>query len=115
MRTSCIDIDYDSGPACIRVEVRKARIPHVCCECHETIEPGRKYEYVRGLWDDHWGTYKTCARCANVRADYFNSYIYEHCVEHFREVHGFDYRDGIPKDFAPCQKRRTPGVPVGSE
>ena len=113
MRNACIDIDHGGGPRVFRTEVRTARKHHMCCECGETIEPGRKYEYVRGLWEDDWNEYKTCARCANIRSDFFNSYIYGHCVEHFQEVHGFDYRDGIPKDFAPCQKPfPTSTIPV---
>lgn len=112
MANLCIDIDHDGGPSVHKCEVRTARKQHTCCECGETIEPGRKYEYVRGKWEDRWSEYKTCARCANVRRDFFNSYVYGQCVEDFREWHGFDYRDGIPPDFAPCRQRGSVSVPL---
>jgi hypothetical protein len=30
-------------------------------------------------------------------------------VEDFQETFGFDYRNGLPKDFAPCGKERAYG------
>jgi len=44
-------------------EIRKARKPHRCIECHVRILPGEDYEYVAGkqdgdMWDSH-----TCLRC----------------------------------------------------
>lgn len=44
-----------------------ARGPHECCECGGTIDPGERYERVRGLWDGMWITYVTCEFCAQVR------------------------------------------------
>ena len=57
--------DFD-GPSCIREEIRTARKRYKCCECFEPIEPGDKYEYVRGLWEG-WDTFRTCDCCVDQR------------------------------------------------
>lgn len=62
------------------------------------------HERVTGLWEGKWDTFRTCARCANIRRDYFCSWVYGAAVETFKEAFGFDYRDGIPTDFDPCKE-----------
>ncbi len=44
-----------------------ARKAHKCCECGKAIQPGEKYEYVRGKWDGHMDFFKTCSRCTALR------------------------------------------------
>ena len=105
MPDSCIDAGEWMDPCTtISSKVVTARKEHRCCECGEAIQPGRKYERDVVAFDGDFSTYKTCARCANIRRDYFRSWVYGECVEAFHETHGFDYRDGLPPDFAPCQK-----------
>lgn len=55
-----------------------ARKRHRCYECGGWIEPGEKYQRVRGLWDGDWLTYKTCAECVSIRNHLFgkNEYIF---------------------------------------
>lgn len=107
--SNCIWVDVDEAPSVFSETVRTARKPHKCEECRETIQPGSKYLYESGCWDGSWSSFSTCARCANVRRDYFKGgWLYGNCVEDFRETFGFDYRDGIPKDFAPCEDNRKP-------
>ena len=89
--------------------LRKARKPHNCCECGDTIAVGDTYEQTKGRGEGGWEAYKTCARCVNVRNDFFVSWIYGMMVEAYQEEHGFDYRDGIPADFTPCG-REEPGA-----
>ena len=99
----CLDFDYES-PEMHSQRLRRARKPHICCECHETIPAGALYEFVWGKWDGQFNTYKTCARCANIRDEYFTcGFGYGCLVSDFRECFDFDYRDGIPADFAPCR------------
>lgn len=104
--SACIDV-YD-GDCEARVHderLVRARKGHKCTECRETIKPGALYERVRGLWEDRgWSEFKTCARCVNIRRDYFRTWFYGFMVEHFKETHGFDYRDGLPEGFGPCQQ-----------
>ncbi len=101
--TTCIYVgDYDA-PAVHCDRLVRARKEHKCCECGDTIRAGLLYEYTTGLWDGFWSTYKTCARCVNIRNDYFRGWVYTQMVEDFQEAHGFDYRDGLPADFAPCK------------
>jgi hypothetical protein len=106
MTSSCI-WQYDEGETMepCTTKLVKARKPHCCCECAVTINVGDLHEYVRGLYDGEWETYRTCARCLNVHADYFAGRRVLGCmVEDFEAEHGFDYRDGIPADFAPCRE-----------
>ena len=107
----CID-SYDDGPEFSTQQLQRARKPHQCCECHKTILAGSLYERVSGVWDGQFQTYKTCARCANIRNDYFPyGWYYTRLVEDFRDCFGFDYRDGIPADFAPCKGKTQEQTP----
>lgn len=100
--SNCIYVgDYDPPEVYSQV-LRRARREHTCCECGETITPGDLYEVAKGKWDGDWNEYKTCARCVNVRTDYFRGWFFGLMVEDFEATHGFDYRDGIPADFTPC-------------
>ena len=58
--------DFD-GPEVFTEKIRTARKAHRCCECHESIEPGESYEWVKGLWDGQWFTFKTCQCCQEDR------------------------------------------------
>lgn len=48
----------------------KARKKHACCECPRPIQPGERYELVKGNWDGEWSTYKTCLPCVALRERY---------------------------------------------
>lgn len=99
----CINVEHDGAAEVYSQVLRRARKEHDCGECADTIMPGDLYEHFSGLWEHGWETHKTCARCVNVRNDYFDSWIFTMLGEDFLEAHGFDYRDGIPADFAPCK------------
>lgn len=101
---SCICIDVDEPCAVLSEKTPRARVAHVCGECGDEIKPGRIY--LREVLADEGSvsTHKTCARCANVRSEYFDcGWYYGRLVRDFKDWHGFDYRDGIPSDFAPCK------------
>lgn len=102
---SCIDVyDGEEVAEFHSASLVRARKKHVCGECADPIKPGALYERVRGKWEDTWSEFKTCARCVNIRTDYFRTWFYGNMVADFSDEHGFDYRDGIPEDFGPCQK-----------
>lgn len=65
----CIDMDVDVSNEFYRETRHKAKLHHVCCECHKGIMPGESYWYAVGK-DRHdakpW-TAKTCDDCYNVR------------------------------------------------
>lgn len=108
MATACIDVcDYEDYATVLCEKTRRARKDHRCGECGETIPAGALYLYEATLFDGSVSTHKTCARCWQVRRDYFNSFIWGGLVEAFWNTHGFDYRDGLPADFSPCNA--TPG------
>lgn len=89
--TQCCCTIYADGPSCCTEELRTARKPYRCCECHESIEPGDTYEYVRGLWDDHWATYRTCKTCAQIRNDYCKcGYVYGELGDQISECLGVE-------------------------
>lgn len=52
------------------ISIVKARKPHKCCECNETIAPGQQYERCTGLWDHGFDTFATCLSCVEIR-DHF--------------------------------------------
>ncbi len=103
MSDNCICIEVEESPEVGSVKLRRARVDHQCGECPNVIKPGFLYEYATGLNDGRWWSAKTCARCLNIRSEYFNcGWYYGMLREHFSEVHDFDYVDGIPADFTPC-------------
>ena len=51
------------GPAVYRDGWVRARKPHRCTVCDETIRRGDLYHKADGLWEGDWGHYKHCARC----------------------------------------------------
>jgi len=54
-------------PALYRVELRRARKPHRCCECHGTIRPKESCWFHHGLWDGEFLTFKVCSECEELR------------------------------------------------
>ena len=103
MANSCIDVDWGDAPEVFRDKLVRARKGHVCGECDEKILPGDLHEYATGKWDGDWSEHRTCARCCNVRRDYFGSWCYGMLVEDFNAEHGIDYRHGIPAHITPCR------------
>ena len=57
----------DEGPSVFDEQWRVARKRHRCCECGDYILTGMEYQYIRGMWDGMWDSYKTCALCADLR------------------------------------------------
>ena len=107
MRNCCCVYQDDDGPEFSRQQLHRARKPYKCGECQEEILIGALYERFSGRWDNGFNTHITCARCANIRDEYFNcGWYFGRLVEDFRDCFGFDYRDGIPADFAPCKGKQ---------
>jgi len=70
MSQCCCATVYDwDEPAVCDVKTRRARREYHCCECHDPIRPGERYEYVHGLWDGRWDTFRPCATCVRIRSD----------------------------------------------
>ena len=59
-----------------KVTIVQARRLWHCVECHERILPGEPYEFVRGLWEGVWMTYRTCLTCKRIREDLFCNWVY---------------------------------------
>jgi len=57
-------------PKVFDCRIVKANKNHECCECHKEIMRGEEYEYLRGLWEDQWLSFKTCLDCAELRYQY---------------------------------------------
>jgi hypothetical protein len=68
--TTCCPLEsgdgYDSPSFCTTT-TRRAAKEHACCECHETITRGDRYEYTAGCWEGDMSTYKTCLSCVEIR------------------------------------------------
>lgn len=64
----CVYSSYDGDESPFYDTSRpKARKPHRCCECRETIPVGDCYERTTGKWNESLETYKTCLACAEIR------------------------------------------------
>jgi hypothetical protein len=62
-----LDNDGDGSLEVIEDKVVKARKDHRCVECRETIAKGQKHEYIKGLWDGRFDTFRTCLSCVEIR------------------------------------------------
>lgn len=79
--------DFDSS------EVRRARVPHACCECRREIAPGETYLRMFSVYDGHADTYKVCGHCRVAYAwlgRNCGGYILEEAIEELRE-HAEEY------------------------
>ena len=65
MSVSC---DYDPASVYNASQVR-ARVEHTCCECHGKIAVGERHELVKGCWDGHWSSFRTCPDCVHLRCE----------------------------------------------
>lgn len=92
MHCDCSICNYDyEGFDYVNIVIRKARREHVCCECKEIIKVGSNYQYVHGVYDAHWYTYKTCQRCVTIRDDYCSSgFVYGWLYEQIGECLGYE-------------------------
>jgi hypothetical protein len=65
MNDACYCDDLERPSVFEETDVRSARIPHACDECHRAILPGESYRHIWGVWPtiDGAATYRTCARC----------------------------------------------------
>lgn len=95
MIDSCVCLDIDEEATIHRSSIRKAHKQHKCCECGERIQPNQKYEYVTGLWDGQWSTFKTCSVCLAIRNDFMScgweyGNLWQHLKEYLTEDDDFD-------------------------
>lgn len=67
----CCDSYYGFAADVSSTKIRKARKPHTCCECGDTIGPGQRYEVASGCWEGSWDHFKTCITCVRIRDDLF--------------------------------------------
>ena len=108
MECSCtVETDCDEGPSFFSSRERKARKEHKCNECRRIISPGETYEYIAGVWDGSFDTYKTCSDCLSVRDEFFKSgYILSDIWMDLRE-YIFDCHGDIPEK---CLVKLTPSA-----
>jgi hypothetical protein len=54
---------HSDRPSCWSETWRRARKPHRCRACDETIRRGDRYHYSSGVWDGRPDSFAHCARC----------------------------------------------------
>lgn len=72
----------------------KAAVPHTCCECRSTINPGERYERAkaRAFSEGGWQRFATCVPCRNIwRSLSECDVIHGMLGEYFHEAYGFSY------------------------
>ena len=109
MGNACIVADYGEHVTLSTSKLVRGRKAHVCGECHDLIAVGDLHEHVKGLCEGEWWDHRTCARCVNVRTDYFFSWVYGCLAADFEAEYGVDYRKGIPAHVTPCKRVDTKG------
>jgi hypothetical protein len=60
----CEPGEAEGYPDVWSVSWQTARKQHRCCECHELILPGQRYERIFCVQDGDAQTFKTCEFCA---------------------------------------------------
>tara|TARA_R110001606_G_scaffold71219_1_gene162927 strand:- start:17416 stop:17778 length:363 start_codon:yes stop_codon:yes gene_type:complete len=83
-----------STPSAFRSVVRKARKVHKCCECHEVINIGDRYQYSSGVWDGEPNDYKQCLGCGEIfdaitKKRNEDSYYDTDCGPYFTQLRDF--------------------------
>lgn len=64
---ACISGGEGEQPELCGTLIVKAHKPQKCCECHDPINPGDRYEVVSGKWEGEWMSFKTCLPCKEIR------------------------------------------------
>ena len=100
MITCDCSCDWDDGPAEFFEESNPiARKQHKCVECREMIQPGERYERVKGRWEGEYSSHATCIPCQRIRDTYCpRGYCFGMLAEQIEECLGFDYRED-PKEW----------------
>lgn len=63
----CIGRGCDDYPELSETKTKKARKPHVCCECKGRIAQGQQFEHCVMKYEGRWLSYKTCMLCVEIR------------------------------------------------
>lgn len=93
----CIDMSGDGDSRHLSTEVRKARVEHQCCECHQPILPGAKYEIATGVYEESFWQAKTCMICRAIRDDLCDGYVYGALWKEIERLYGLGF-DKILED-----------------
>lgn len=109
---ACCPLSGYDGDAATVYDVARPRAgkDHACCECGGTIARGTRHERVKGMWDNSWSTYRTCAPCAEIR-DHFacgNGVCFGQLWEDLRENFFPDMKAGgqCMEGLSPEAKRK---------
>jgi hypothetical protein len=91
----CCSVEVEEMPEFCVTDIVKAKKEHKCCECHDKISVGEKYERVKGKWGGEFSTFKTCLICKSIREDYCPvGWEYGGLRETLYECLGLDYVTG---------------------
>ena len=110
MRCCPLSSDETAGPSCSSQATRRARKPHACCECDETIPVGASYEYYSGVWDGRPDAYKTCLSCVEIR-DHFTCKPGDESYDLYDNPGGFIFGNlwnDLQSNFFPDMKAGGP-------
>lgn len=88
-------VEVDEYPDIYSIKLRKARKPHICCECGCNIKIGKTYEYTTMLTEGEWLEFKTCAPCISIRKRYCpDGWYFGFLNEHISDCLGMNYITG---------------------
>lgn len=62
------------GPSFCKWSTRRARKEHRCCECGGAIRSGETYNYLGGVWEGYWDSYKFCTPCHAVIKEFASAH-----------------------------------------
>lgn len=102
------DGDYEP-PKCFTASTPVARKTLTCYECGGKIAKGERYERHKGMWDNHWSTYRTCLMCVEIR-DHFacDGWVYGELWNDLENNFFPDMKAGGPcmEGLSPAAKQR---------
>lgn len=103
---------------CTNIKTRRARKPHTCDACSETIDRGHEYTHVFFVFDGSPYVYKRCARC-EVIYEHLSDRIYkegdgeEFCDEELNCGHTYEQRwEEPPPEWLAALAFWRPGDPL---
>ena len=97
------------GPTVHQESRPRAAKEYSCTECRKTIRKGEHYELVKGMWDKHWSTYRTCLLCVEIRNHFAcEGWIYEQLRSDLEENFFPDMKAGGPcmEGLSPAAKQK---------
>ena len=77
----------DYPPTLYQCKNVKGRKDYRCDECLQIIEKGEQHEYIKGLWEGNFSSFRTCQTCRDMlRETGIDCYCHGQLMDELHEV-----------------------------